>query len=64
MTQKLPIVKREMTKLGKSRDDIQDRLRLKIQDHRYKHGNRSRVGALLHMTEFHDQQSPDHIEKK
>lgn len=31
VTQKLPMVKKELTKLGKSRDDIQERLQEKIQ---------------------------------
>lgn len=48
-TEKLPIVRKELIKLGKSRGEVERRLADKLEQHQQKHRNRSRVGAIIQM---------------
>lgn len=49
VTDKFPIVKKNLTKLGKSREEIEDKLLEKIKDHQNKDRNRSKVGTVIEL---------------
>ena len=64
MTEKLPIVKKQLTKLGKPKDDVARASTKFMAAVEQKDRNRSGVGEVIKLQEFFDKRSPQHQERE